>query len=74
LTIRRIDLFIGHVIGLELKAAPSLEPAHFVQALNYVKAWHFELGLLINFGAPSLQFRRLDNRLFNPTISSENVN
>ncbi|HKJ31587.1 MAG TPA: GxxExxY protein, partial [Balneolales bacterium] len=50
----------------------NLEEVHLAQALNYLEAYNLEIGLLINFGARSLQFKRLLNKKFknpgNPVI------
>jgi len=51
---------------VELKALIELEDVHMAQAMNYLEAYGVEIGLLINFGAKSLQFKRLhDNKLIN---------
>jgi len=46
---------------VELKAITGLEDVHMAQAINYLEAYHLEVGLLLNFGAKSLEFRRLIN-------------
>ncbi len=56
---RRVDFFVEDKIMVELKALVNIEPIHMTQALNYLEAYTIEIGLLINFGAPSLQFKRL---------------
>ena len=56
---RRVDFFVEDKIMVELKALVSLEKVHLAQALNYLEAYHIEIGLLINFGSTSLQFKRL---------------
>ncbi len=58
---RRVDFFVGDKIMLELKAVINLEDVHLAQAMNYVEAYGLEIGLLINFGAKSLQFKRVHN-------------
>ncbi len=58
---RRVDFFVENVIMVELKAIINLEEAHLAQAMNYVEAYKMEIGLLINFGSRSLQFRRVHN-------------
>lgn len=58
---RRVDFFIEDKIMLEIKALTKLEPVHFAQTLNYLEAYHLEIGLLINFGASRLEFKRLIN-------------
>ena len=47
---------------VELKAITDLNDVHLAQGLNYLEASGYEVGLLINFGAKSLQFKRLHNR------------
>lgn len=44
---------------VELKAVIALENAHLAQAINYLEAYGLDVGLLINFGSPSLQFKRV---------------
>lgn len=56
---RRADFIVEDKILVELKALVKLEAVHLAQALNYLKAYRLEVGLLINFGAKSLEFRRL---------------
>jgi GxxExxY protein len=46
---------------VELKAIISLEEVHLAQAMNYLEAYKMEIGLLINFGSKSLQFKRVHN-------------
>ena len=58
---RRVDFFVEGVISLELKAKEVLEKVHYAQARNYLEAYNLEVGLLINFGNISLEFKRLEN-------------
>lgn len=58
---RRVDFFVEEKIMVELKAIDILENVHFVQALNYLEAYRMGVGLLINFGAKSLEFKRVHN-------------
>jgi len=53
------DLVVEQRIIVELKAVESLLPIHARQVLNYLRASGLGLGLLFNFGAPSLTFRRV---------------
>ena len=62
--IRRADFLVEGVVCVELKAVAELEDAHFAQAINYLEASDLEVGLLINFGAKSLDFRRVTNKSF----------
>ena len=57
--IRRVDFFVENKVMLELKAVTKVEQVHLAQALNYLEAYKIEIGLLINFGSTSLQFKRL---------------
>jgi len=56
---RRADFFVEGRVMLELKAVIQLEDAHLAQAINYLEAYGIEVGLLINFGSKSLQFKRV---------------
>ncbi|MBW6481657.1 MAG: GxxExxY protein [Vicingaceae bacterium] len=58
---RRVDFFVENTIMVELKAIINLEDVHLAQAMNYVEAYNLEIGLLINFGAKSLQHKRVHN-------------
>ena len=58
---RRADFIVDGKILVELKAIPDLKNIHMTQAINYLELYILDVGLLINFGAPSLQFRRLYN-------------
>jgi GxxExxY protein len=64
---RRVDFFVEGKIMLELKAVIKLEDVHLAQAINYLEAYKMDIGLLINFGNPSLQFKRV----MKPTRTSE---
>jgi GxxExxY protein len=59
---RRVDFLVNKIISVELKAVVQLEPVHLAQAMNYLEAYNLEIGLLLNFGAQSLQVKRLLNR------------
>ena len=61
---RRVDFFVEEIISVELKATTKLEDIHFAQAINYLEAYNIEVGLLINFGKISLNFKRLTNKKF----------
>ncbi len=61
---RRADFLIEGTIMVELKALINMEDVHLAQALNYLEAYNLEIGLLINFGARSLEFKRLYNKKF----------
>lgn len=55
------DLVVEDRILVELKAVKSLAAEHVAQVLNYLKATKIEVGLLINFGNPKLEYRRFNN-------------
>ena len=57
---KRVDFVIDEVM-VEIKARYAIEPVHFVQAMSYLKASGFKVGLLLNFGAAKLGIRRLVN-------------
>lgn len=61
---RRVDFLVEGIISVELKAMIKIEDAHFAQAINYLEAYNLEIGLLINFGERSLNFKRLNNKKF----------
>jgi len=58
---RRVDFFVENKIMVEIKARLELDNAHLNQAMNYLEAYNMRIGLLINFGASSLQFKRIHN-------------
>lgn len=66
---RRVDFLVEDIICVELKAVIKMEDAHLAQAINYLEAFNLEVGLLINFGAPSLEFKRLQNKKYKPIPS-----
>jgi GxxExxY protein len=55
---RRADFIVENCVLVELKAVVQLEEVYWAQILNYLKAYQFEVGLLINFGAKSLELKR----------------
>jgi len=56
---RRADFVVEGKVLVELKAIIELQDVHMAQALNYLKAYKLEVGLLINFGSKSMTFKRL---------------
>ncbi len=68
---RRVDFLVEGVISVEIKAITKLEDVHFAQAINYLEAYNLEIGLLINFGETSLNFKRLTNKKFKSLESKE---
>ena len=68
---RRVDFLVEGLISVELKAITKLEDVHFAQAINYLEAYNLEIGLLINFGETSLNFKRLTNKKFKSSESQK---
>jgi GxxExxY protein len=58
---RRVDFLVEDCIMVELKALIKLEEVHLAQTMNYCQAYNLPIGLLINFGAKSLEFKRVYN-------------
>jgi GxxExxY protein len=67
---RRVDFLVEGVISVELKALTKTEDVHLSQAINYLEAYNLEIGMLINFGAKSLEYRRLINPKFKESTQS----
>ena len=78
--------FRGHVVGefyadillegkviIELKTARALTPDHQAQLINYLNATGIEVGLLVNFGNPRLEYKRLHRYKQVPKISTGNL-
>ena len=63
--LRRVDFLVESLIMVELKAVIELQDVHLAQAMNYCEAYNLEIGLLLNFGARSLQFKRVLNNKLN---------
>ena len=68
---RRVDFLVEGIVSVELKAITKLEDVHFAQAINYLEAYNLEIGLLINFGEVSLNFKRLTNKKFSSSQSQQ---
>jgi len=62
---RRADFVVEDRLTVELKALINLEDVHLAQAKNYTVAYDFPLGLLINFGSQSLQYKLIFNPKYN---------
>ncbi len=56
---RRVDFLVEDLVMVEIKAVIKLEDVHLAQAINYLEAYNLEVGLLLNFGSKSLQFKRV---------------
>jgi GxxExxY protein len=61
---RRVDFLVGDKISVEIKAIIQLEDVHLSQAINYLEAYNLEVGLLINFGSKSLDFKHVMNKKY----------
>ncbi|MFQ5769103.1 MAG: GxxExxY protein [bacterium] len=53
------DLVVENKIIVELKTIENLDKIHYAQVKHYLKSTRFRLGLLINFGKPKLEFKRI---------------
>jgi len=62
--LRKVDFLIENIIPVEIKAATELSDINIAQAKNYLEAGGIEIGLLLNFGASSLEFKRMINNRF----------
>lgn len=58
---RRVDFFVGGCIMVELKAVSVMTDLHLNQVMNYCQAYNLPIGLLINFGGISLEYKRVYN-------------
>jgi GxxExxY protein len=55
----KADLVVEGCVLIELKAVQNLDRSHEAQVMNYLRATELEVGLLLNFGSPKPQFRRI---------------
>ena len=67
-TFYRVDFFCYQEIPVELKALSVLSGTEESQIINYLKASKVPVGLLVNFGSPSLEYKR-----FAKSITPENL-
>jgi len=70
---RRVDFFVENCVMVEIKALAKLEDVHIAQAMNYAEAYYLEIGLLLNFGAKSLEFKRVHNNKIRTYSNQENL-
>lgn len=63
---RRVDFLVEEKITVELKALSQLDNSNLNQGINYLEAYNFEVGMLVNFGASSLEWKRLFNKKYKP--------
>jgi GxxExxY protein len=61
---RRVDFLVNNIISVELKALTQIQDVHLAQAINYLEAYNIEIGLLLNFGAKSLEVKRFSNKKY----------
>ncbi len=66
---RRVDFLVEDKVMVELKSLTQLEDVHLAQAINYLEAYHLEVGLLLNFGAKRLEYKRLINSKMQVNVS-----
>ena len=64
---RRVDFFVEDKVMVEIKAVIQTEDVHLAQAINYLEAYKMEIGLLINFGSKSLEFKRVMKKNHSPS-------
>ena len=72
IALRRVDFLVQDLIAVELKAKKEMEAEHLAQAINYLEASAYPVGLLINFGGQSLQFKRLFNKKLQQNLCQSN--
>lgn len=65
------DLFVEGKVIVELKAVKALTPEHQAQIINYLNATGIEVGLLINFGSPKLEYKRFTRKKLNMDTQDE---
>src|SRR5215207_3636583 len=56
------DVLLEEKVIIELKAVAALKPEHHAQLINYLNATGIDIGLLVNFGNPKLEFRRFHRK------------
>lgn len=71
---RRLDLIIENKVLIELKALKEVDKSFQNQIINYLKVFDLEVGLLINFGTESLQFKRFIHSKSISEIHSKSLN
>lgn len=53
------DIYVDHRLIIELKATKHIDPIHVAQCINYLKATNHHVGLILNFGKPKIEIKRL---------------
>jgi GxxExxY protein len=57
--LRRVDFLVEDKVLVEIKAVSALQDVHLAQILNYIKVYKLGIGLLINFGSKSIEYKRV---------------
>jgi len=57
------DILVNEKVIVELKTVNAIIPEHEAQIINYLNATGIEVGLLINFGHPKLEYRRYSRKI-----------
>jgi GxxExxY protein len=65
---RIVDFMIDEKVLVEIKATSVYEPSHLNQIINYLHAFNLPIGLLLNFGKDSLEFKRFTNNQYKSNI------
>ncbi len=68
-----VDILVESKVIIELKAVKSLLPEHQAQVINYLQATNWEVGLLVNFGTPRLEHKRLHRPINHPVYPVHHV-
>lgn len=68
----RIDLLVEDCVIVELKAVPESFPLHQAQLISYLKGFNKPVGILVNFGAASLEHRTFPNKLHQKNAMQDN--
>ena len=64
-----VDILVESKVVIELKVVNSLTKEHYAQTINYLKSTGIDVGLLINFGNPKIEYRRFTNKFNEQTAS-----
>lgn len=68
-----IDILVEEKVLVELKVTGGLNKENYAQTINYLKATGIEVGLLINFGTPKIEYRRFNNQFVEPKINLKDI-
>ncbi len=68
----RIDMLVANKVIVEFKTVPDLDDSHVKQILSYLEVTVYEVGYLVNFSRPRLQFKRFvlenDRKKYKPNV------